>query len=122
MKLWTVQMSQWRVARDREIPFLDTTVKSGDRVFAPSWDIVTKVKAHEITPEQYTEQYTRMMRNSYVQNHARWMEVCQMERVAISCYCPEGVFCHRHVLADMFAQVCRKHKIEFKLEGELTRR
>jgi len=115
-------MAKWRIARDQEIPFLDTTVKSGDKVFAPSWQIVMDVKAKIITPDEYTVHYTAMMRESYTHNKERWLEVCNMKQVAIACYCEEGHFCHRHVLAYMFQRVCHQHGISFKLRGELSRR
>lgn len=122
MDLWTIQMAQWRVARDLKIPLLDTTIKSGDRVFAPSWDIVEQVKEGTLSQLAYTELYTQLMRDSYRVNQLRWIEVCQMPVVAISCYCPDGDFCHRHVLAEMFKRVCQHQKITFTLKGELTKR
>jgi len=122
MDLWTIQMAKWRIARDLEITFLDTTVKSGDSVFAPSWEIVLGVKSGAITPDEYTVVYTQLMRESYRNNKQRWLEVANTEQVAFACYCPEGHFCHRHILAHMFDRVCQQNGIRFKLRGELSRR
>jgi hypothetical protein len=121
MELWTIQMAQWRTAKDLGIPFLDTTVKSGDKVFAPTWDIVTGVKSGAISEATYTEEYKRLMRASYRSHQSRWLSLCESPVVAISCYCPEGQFCHRHLLAGYLENVCNKHAIPFVLKGELTR-
>ena len=41
---------------------LDITVKSGDRTFAPTWDMVMDYKSGKITQEEYTEMYYDLMR------------------------------------------------------------
>ena len=120
MELWTIQMAQWRTARDLGIPFLDTTVKSGDKVFAPTWDIVMGVKNGSVSEAAYTEEYRRLMRVSYRSHQPRWLELCNMSVVAISCYCPDGCFCHRYLLAGYLEDVCSRHEIPFILKGELT--
>lgn len=125
MRLYTIQLSQWRLAKELDIPLLDTTVKSGvaagNGLFTPTWEIVTGVKSGEITEAEYTEQYLILMRESYLNNRQRWLDVCQMPVVAIACYCPPGTFCHRHLLADCFERVCLRQGIAFTHEGELTR-
>lgn len=119
MMLYTIQMAQWRLAQKLEIPMIDTTIKSGEKTFQPSWEIVTAVKSGVISPEVYTEEYLQIMRDSYKNNRSRWLEVCNMPVVAIACYCPDGQFCHRHVLATCFKYVCRKNGLPFELKGEL---
>lgn len=101
------------------VPLIDTTVKSGESTFAPTWDIVTRVKSGEITPDQYTEIYLSQMRHSYKRNTARWVEVARMDRVAVACYCTSGKFCHRLILIDLFKKVCEWHQIPFVYIGEL---
>lgn len=119
MKLWTTQMAKWRTAKERNIVFIDTTVKSGDKVFAPTWEIVMSVKSGQISEDTYTQEYLRLMRASYRTHLDRWLEVCQMDEVAIACYCTHGKFCHRHLLADMLSHVCTRYAIPFQLQGEL---
>ena len=121
MELHTAQIAQWRTANERKLYFIDTTVKSGDSVFAPTWDIVMDHKSGRITDEEYTEVYRRIMRASYLRDPERWLEVCQMEHVCIACYCPRGKFCHRHILAGYLEKVCYKLNIPFTMRGELIK-
>lgn len=120
MELWTIQLSQWRVAQRLAIPLIDTTVKSGDPVFAPTWEIVTAVKSGRITQQQYTEHYLSLMRKSWLNNRQRWLDLCHQDTAAIACYCAQGVFCHRHLLAEYLKRVCVSQDIPFVLKGELT--
>lgn len=121
MRLQTTQMSQWRKVQKLEnVLFLDTTVKSGDSVFAPTWDIVRGVKSGALTPAEYTVEYTRLMRESYRLHTARWLSICHLEHVVVACYCPPNQFCHRHLLKSMLASVCIRHGIPFLYDGELT--
>lgn len=119
MRLYTVQMSNWRQAAVFGIEVLDITVKSGDPVFAPTWDIVRGVKSGHITPAEYTRVYTQLMRDSYKANCGRWNEVLTKEAVALMCYCPDGAFCHRHVLADIFGKCASHYGLEFVNRGEI---
>jgi uncharacterized protein YeaO (DUF488 family) len=91
---------------------LDITVKSGDPCFAPSWSIVSNIKACNITEEEYTREYYRLMRISYVKNRARWNEALAMPRVTLLCYCRKGVFCHRKLLADILVKLGAEYKGE----------
>lgn len=119
MELFTIQIAKWRIAKRLNITHLDTTVKSGDKVFAPAWNMVIGHKARSITDEQYTSEYISMMRLSYQNNTSRWLEVATMDRVALACYCPANCFCHRLLLVDLFEKVCQKHAIPFKYSGEI---
>lgn len=98
---------------------IDISVKSGDSVFAPSWDIVMGVKNNTITTYQYTQAYYAMMRQSWNANRARWMEVMNMDKVVLCCYCAAGEFCHRHLLSDMLIKCCKAYGIEAIYGGEI---
>ena len=99
---------------------IDITVKSGDKVFAPSWGIVMGHKNKQITDKQYTDAYYEMMRKSFNENQRRWLEVAKMERVVFCCYCPpDGRFCHRYILVKMFLSLCKYFGIEATYEGEI---
>jgi uncharacterized protein YeaO (DUF488 family) len=116
-------MSSWRKAKSLNIPFYDVTVKSGDKIFAPSWDILMKYKSNDNILEResvYIEAFTKHMRESYKNNKQYWIDFLSQEEVAIACYCKAGSFCHRKLLVNMFEKVCRIHNIDFEYIGELA--
>jgi uncharacterized protein YeaO (DUF488 family) len=99
---------------------LDITVKSGDKVFAPTWDIVIKFKRGEINWEEYTTQYISQMRKSYENNRRRWLEVLSMPRLVLVCYCTNPKLCHRTILGrDLLPAVAKVNDTEAKFVGEL---
>lgn len=119
-------MGQWRLARRHDILMVDTTVKSGFSIFAPTWSIVLGLKSGSITWEDYTAEYRRLMNESWKANREKWMEfIQQTEPVAIACYCT-GVdpvhrpHCHRYLLKDIFEKLCQAKGIEFRYYGELA--
>lgn len=119
MELWTIQIAQWRKLKDTGIQFLDTTVKSGDPVFAPNWDIVTRSKAGTLSNDDYTDAYLALMRVSYRRNYLRWQEIMHSpDPIAIACYCKAGAFCHRCILAGIFSKACYSEGIPFVYHGE----
>jgi hypothetical protein len=123
--LFTAQIAQrFRVAK-MGIPVLDTTVKSGDSTFAPSWDIVMRHKGGALTDRGYTDVYKGMMRQSYRQATERWLAVIQQPSVCIMCYCAactqeKYVFCHRLVLVSMYEKICQLNGRAFHYVGEIT--
>lgn len=119
MKLFTAQMSRWRLAGELGIEFLDTTVKTGQGPFAPTWEIVMGSKEGKITHEEYTERYLEMMRKSYRDHPEYWETILRKENLVIACYCPAGHFCHRHILKDILEKVAIAKGIPFKYLGEL---
>lgn len=120
MKLHTMQIAKWRVAKERNIEMVDTTIKSGNKTFAPTWDIVTKFKRGAITADEYMVVYTKLMRESFKNNKEAWLEMCGKDEVAIACYCSTDNFCHRYALVDMFSRVCAVNNIPFTYMGEIT--
>ena len=87
---------------------VDITVKSGNNIFAPSWEIVNNVKSGKITEQEYTKAYQIMMRNSYLCNKPQWQHLSKLaseDNVIFLCYCPAGDFCHRLLLAEMFVKL-----------------
>ena len=97
---------------------LDITVKSGDRAFAPTWEMVMGFKNGSISWEEYERQYTALMRRSYAQNTARWLAVLALDEVTLVCYCRDDNECHRRLLATMLAAVAKKHDIPVEVCGE----
>ncbi len=97
---------------------LDITVKSGDKVFAPTWEMVLMYKAGRLSEAEYREHYFRLMRTSYREHKARWLEVLAMPEVTLCCYCRPGAFCHRTILAELLAIVGKANNIPVELCGE----
>lgn len=70
--IYTVQMNNVRVAHAEEIPVVDITVKSGSKVFAPTWEMVMALKSGEIGEDVYTAYYDQMMKMSQSNAPAAW--------------------------------------------------
>jgi uncharacterized protein YeaO (DUF488 family) len=77
---------------------LDITVKSGDKTFAPTWDMVMGLKRGKLSWSEYERLYHERMRKSWVENRARWKEVLSWDEVVLVCYCRDLRFCHRRLL------------------------
>lgn len=119
MRVFTLQLSKWRIARDMGVEYLDTTVKSGNPAFAPSWEIVREVKSGAMTEERYTEVYKDLMRESYRNHRSEWEELLTKDEIALCCYCPKDHFCHRHILVRMLEALCKMRGLPFEYLGEL---
>lgn len=120
MVVYTVQMAKWRLCKEKGIRLIDTTVKTGDPVFAPTWDIVMGVKKGSLTEAEYTEVYRDLMQHSYDTERHQWASLCLSdEPIAIACYCKSGKFCHRHLLLRYFEKICNHHHIPFVYKGEI---
>ena len=102
LKIYTVQISVARKLNLTEDPrYLDITVKSGNRAFAPTWKMVMGYKEGRISEEEYTNQYYQLMRESYLKNRKRWDEILSLDEIILACYCQAGSFCHRYLLKDI---------------------
>ena len=97
---------------------LDITVKSGDRAFAPTWEMVMGYKNGSISATEYRKLYIALMRVSYVEHKQRWLEVLGMDNVTFCCYCRAGDFCHRAILAELFAAVGKANNVPVEVCGE----
>jgi uncharacterized protein YeaO (DUF488 family) len=84
---------------------LDITVKSGDKTFAPTWDMVMGLKRGVISEAQYRQQYLELMRASYRRHRKRWDVVLAMKECTLVCYCKSGEFCHRLILAEILVKL-----------------
>jgi uncharacterized protein YeaO (DUF488 family) len=84
---------------------LDITVKSGDKLFAPTWNLVMGYKNGTITEEHYTEGYLALMRLSYKRNREQWQALLARDSVTLCCYCKRGDFCHRVILAKILEKL-----------------
>lgn len=111
---------RWQ-AISRGVTFLDTTVKSGAQMFAPTWEMVLGIKGGDITEEEYTQMYRAKMNESWKRDRVKWMALIEGDDpIAIGCYCKPGEFCHRHLLKDIFEKICAAKGLPFYYYGELT--
>lgn len=120
---YTAAVYHRKAVAERNIVLVDTTVKSGNKAFAPSWDIVQahKQSDHSIEADTaYLDVYVPMMRFSYRENLSQWLALFEPPEVALGCYCKPGAFCHRHVLVDMLEAVAKKHNLPFSRGGEIV--
>ena len=123
VKLYTVQLSQWRKVQAQGIGLINITAKSGDLVFAPDFKKVLQYKNKELTEAEYTEAYLGKMRASLKSQASRWYrleEIAQQQPVALACYCKAGVFCHRLLFLDYFTKFLTSRGKEVEYLGEIT--
>lgn len=119
MQLYTIQMARWRLAKARSIHLLDTTVKSGNPAFAPSWEMVLGSKSGQLSNEAYTQQYLALMRQSFLSNRGEWEALVQHEQLALACYCTTGAFCHRVILAPLVQKYLQSKGLTVEFCGEI---
>lgn len=91
---------------------LDTTVKTSDKIFAPTWDMVMRHKNGSISDEEYTKKYYNLMRQSYIKHKNKWDELLSKEKVTLVCFCKAGKFCHRLILKDMLVKLGAEYRGE----------
>tara|TARA_B100002019_G_scaffold290508_1_gene308351 strand:+ start:855 stop:1205 length:351 start_codon:yes stop_codon:yes gene_type:complete len=115
MAIYTYQISQARRLKDRDVVFIDSTVKSGYVQLAPRWDMVMGHKKGLITDAFYTEQYLAILNYYWFHDPDFFTDLLQIENIAVGCYCAPGRFCHRHLLANFLSQLSHH-----TLEGEIT--
>lgn len=118
MKVWTAQMAKHHSLKRNGIPFIDTTVKSGEKTFAPEWHMVNEYLAGTKSEEAYTAEFYVMMRKSFECDPVRWESVAKMDEIALLCYCKAGNFCHRLLLVEIFEKVCMHFGVPFEYCGE----
>jgi uncharacterized protein YeaO (DUF488 family) len=122
MLLYTIQIPvAKRLGLGKYSRYLDITVKSGDKAFAPTWKMVMGSKQGRNTDEEYTRQYTELMRQSYKSNRQRWDEVLNLDEVILACYCKADSFCHRYLLKDMLVKCGAEYVGEIRSLDDLSR-
>lgn len=92
----------------------DITVKSGERAFAPTWNMVMGHKKGAIDADEYVSMYHELMRGTYRNERGKWTELMARDRVVLVCFCPPHAFCHRLLLADILV------KLGATYEGEVS--
>jgi uncharacterized protein YeaO (DUF488 family) len=107
LKVWTARLST------RDPDAVNTTRKSGNTAFAPSWKLVgplveIKKAGRPVTDDEwktYAAGYLAEMTESYRRNRATWDSLLARERVVLTCYCPDPNRCHRRILAKILAHL-----------------
>jgi len=84
---------------------LDVTVKSGNKAFAPTWDMVMGHKRGQMSDSEYVERYYTLMRRSYREQRQTWDWLLSQDEVTLLCYCAKGKFCHRTLLAEILVKL-----------------
>jgi len=122
MDLYTIQMGRWRKAKERDIPLLDTTIKSAtDYAFlAPTWEMVTQYKAGRLSEQEYKTLYYEVIHSRWVENPEPFLALLRLPTAAIACYCAAGHFCHRLLLVAILTKIAAKFGIPFRYCGELV--
>lgn len=118
--IYTLQLSKWRLAQRQDIHILNITAKSGLQCFAPDKENLWAYKAGEMTEDEYTKRYLEKMRRCYVQYRNEWNRLEGFEKMAITCYCPAGEYCHRHLFKDCLTKYFDAKNIGYEDHGELT--
>lgn len=113
---------------------IDTTIKSAStiegKLFAPTWDMVTGVKAYHgdtrfpnvkpISSDEYDKRYYQLLRERYAKNKQVFIDLVHRKRVTLCCYCADKpTHCHRHLAADILSKIAEHHGIAVKLGGEI---
>ena len=120
MDLYTSNIRLHKPIKKLGLVPINTTRKSGDPAFAPTWELLTLYLSGAVKEEEYTARFTEQMRESFQINKKRWVELCASKRpIAIYCYCKHGCFCHRRILVTMLSKVCDWLFMEFKYHGEI---
>ncbi|MGG4386522.1 DUF488 family protein [Priestia megaterium] len=100
---------------------LDTTVKTSDGLFAPTWDIVMGIKNKKITEEEYRKKYLNLLRQSYISKKDQWKKLLNKKSVTFVCFCKKGDFCHRLILAEVFQRLGADYVGEVDSKGSLIK-
>lgn len=120
MELYTIALSQWRKAKERQVTLIDITVKSGLLVFAPEPSVLWAYKRNEVSDEQYTELYLERLRKQFRAQPEAFQEFLEQEGpICVACYCKAGKFCHRHIFVEFIKDVAEDNGYRLVVRGEI---
>jgi uncharacterized protein YeaO (DUF488 family) len=80
--------------------------------------LVMSFKNNQITWEEYTQQYTELMRESYRTNKQHWLNLLQKPSITLVCFCTDPMRCHRTLLAEMLVKAGKANNINAAYRGE----
>lgn len=119
IKLYTIQLANWRLAKERGIPLLDTTVKSGNTAFSPTWSMLENYRTGDKDWGVYTAAFERHMQVSEIINYAEWDALTKYKSVALACYCAPGKNCHRRLLIPRVLRFLNERGLQAEYLGEI---
>ena len=114
-----MQMSQWRFARDLNIPVVDITAKSGIKAFAPEWENLMAYKRGEMDMTEYSQRYLHKLIVNFERDRQKWENITRERTFAVACYCRPGDFCHRHLFTCLLGTYLHSQGKQVLLMGEL---
>jgi len=101
---------------------LDITVKGVDPVgktFAPTWDMVMRIKKNEIDEAHYEREYRSLMNERYRLDSTAFTSLASGEGTkTMVCFCPPGTFCHRIILVEGLEKLGATYKGERNISFE----
>ncbi|QVW28643.1 hypothetical protein pEaSNUABM8_00146 [Erwinia phage pEa_SNUABM_8] len=118
-------MAKWRKVWEFQPPvrLIDITVKTGNKLLAPTWDFLMEYKNSNKDAEAeavYTRKYRAKIKQLYRTEPDVLLELLYAGRIALMCFCPAGKFCHRHLLVQTFQALGERYGVEIVLMGEIT--
>lgn len=98
MELYTYQLINVEKVRSKGVFYMDTSIKSGDWMLAPTWDLLMLYKKELITDAEYTDAYNALLEARLIEYPEYFKDLFNIDVIALGCYCRPGKFCHRHLL------------------------
>lgn len=102
MEVYTYQLANWRKVKAMGILYMDTTIKSGDWMLAPTWALLCAYRYNNLGDQGYTEAYNQLLEERLEQYPEYFEELFNLDVLAVGCYCRPGKFCHRKLLVEFF--------------------
>lgn len=99
----TVALKRGQIGRVRSGILLDVTAKSASGwavAFAPSWEMVSSHKSGTMGDAEYKRLYEAILDLAGEKAFDRLHQFGAQGTVRLLCYCPDGRFCHTHLLID----------------------
>lgn len=98
----TVALKRGQIGKVRGDRLLDVTVKSATgwaAAFAPTWEMVSGHKDGTMGDAEYRERYEAIL-DASGDAFDRLRQLGAEGPVKLLCYCPDGRFCHTHLMID----------------------
>ena len=121
INVWTIQLSNWRLAKKLNITIIDITARSGIELFAPDFSLVMQYKNGLLNESDYTDNYINKMRYSLTRYPSVWEELLEYNTFAFACYCKPNVFCHRLIMTSLFEKYAASKGYTIIKHGELIK-
>lgn len=118
LEVWTGRICDWRYWDNTDVLFVDTSLKSGEKEFAPTPELLWPYKQGIVSKDEYEQVFLNLTRKRFQRNPDPWYWLIHQQKICLACYCKEGEFCHRHLLKEMIRKLCKREGIQFIDRGE----